>query len=110
MALPKPSGDFEWVQESWGAALRCASLAAIAPHCFSTRALVLEGAPDEDHESWKALAGWRATRDQLVRAGVPTRQIQVCELCTFDHATLFHSYRRDRQRAGRLVAGIRSRG
>ena len=262
MSLPKPSGDFEWVQESWGAALRCASLAAIAPHCFSTRALVLEGAPDEDHESWKALAGavgvgvdalvrmrqvhradvfdaeekgvgwahptpfssaykdwpeadiamsgnpelalsvraadcvpvlladrrtgvvaavhagwrgtaagavqvavralqskhgtrpidiiaaagpsigpccyevgdnlaaefaahpdapewftgerkprldlWRATRDQLVRAGVPTRQIQVCELCTFDHATLFHSYRRDGKRAGRVAAAVRS--
>ena len=48
MALPKPSGDFEWVQESWGAALRCAPLAAIAPHCFSTRELALEGARDDD--------------------------------------------------------------
>ncbi len=37
MSLPKPSGEFEWVQESWGAALRCRPLAAIAPHYFSTR-------------------------------------------------------------------------
>jgi hypothetical protein len=37
MFLPKPSGEFEWVQESWGAALRCHPLAAIARHYFSTR-------------------------------------------------------------------------
>src|SRR5687768_13384663 len=37
MSLPKPSGEFEWVQESWGAALRCRPLAAMAPHYFSTR-------------------------------------------------------------------------
>jgi YfiH family protein len=51
---------------------------------------------------------WRATRDQLARAGVPPQQVHVCELCTFDHPTLFHSYRRDGARAGRLVAAIRS--
>lgn len=51
---------------------------------------------------------WRATRDQLARAGVPPQQIHVCELCTFDHPPLFHSYRRDGTRAGRLVAAIRS--
>jgi hypothetical protein len=56
MALPKPSGDFEWVQESWGAALRCTPLAAIAPHCFSTRDLVLEGVRDDDHKGWENLA------------------------------------------------------
>ena len=37
MSLPKPSGEFEWVQESWGAALRCHPLAEVARHCFSTR-------------------------------------------------------------------------
>ena len=46
---------------------------------------------------------WRATRDQLERAGVPAAQIHVCALCTFDHPALFHSYRRDGARAGRLV-------
>jgi YfiH family protein len=51
---------------------------------------------------------WRATRDQLARAGVPPRQIHVCALCTFDHPALFHSYRRDGNNAGRLVAAIRS--
>jgi polyphenol oxidase len=50
---------------------------------------------------------WRANRDQLVRAGVPAGQIHVSALCTFDHPALFHSYRRDGGRAGRLVAAIR---
>jgi polyphenol oxidase len=51
---------------------------------------------------------WRATRDQLARAGVPADQIHVCALCTCDHAAVFHSYRRDGKGAGRLVAAIRS--
>src|SRR5688572_32202959 len=56
MSLPQPSGDFEWVQESWGAALRCRPLAEIARHTFSTRELALEGASDADTGSWYALA------------------------------------------------------
>lgn len=266
MSLPQPSGDFEWVQESWGAALRCRPLAEIARHTFSTRELALEGASDADTGSWYALAHslgveleslarmrqvhcadvfvarkgvgwvlrsegsgkplappvdewpeadiavtddssvalsvraadcvpvlmadrrtgavaavhaggkgtaagaamvavralmskygsqpediiaavgpsigpchyqvgrelidqfsahadapawftrdgqprldlWRATRDQLARAHVPSTQIHVCALCTFDHPALFHSYRRDGKHAGRLVAAIRS--
>jgi copper oxidase (laccase) domain-containing protein len=51
---------------------------------------------------------WRATRDQLGRAGVPPGQIHVAELCTFHHPAVFHSYRRDGKEAGRLVAAIRS--
>jgi YfiH family protein len=253
MPLPKPSGDFEWVQESWGTALRCAPLADVAPHIFSTRDLVLEDGdvapagwaalaravggsadslvrmrqvhcagvfvadrapvaaakaewPEADiavsvepgvvlavraadcvpvlladrqsgavaavHAGWRGTAAgaaksavealqarygtrphdlaaavgpsigpccyevgahlrgefashpradawfsalptphldlWTATRDQLEDAGVSGRHIHVCRLCTFDHPALFHSYRRDGTRAGRLVAAIRS--
>jgi polyphenol oxidase len=264
MSLPKPSGEFEWVQEPWGTALRCRPLADVARHCFSTRELHLEGVradgpagwaalanaleveldllarmrqvhcagvfearktnrdpfssadhekgsrftnwPEADiavtddpsvalsvraadcapilladrrtgaaaavHAGWKGTAAgavmvavqsltsryrtraedviaavgpcigpccyevgpeladefsshadastwfsdgakphldlWRATRDQLIRAGVPPPQIHVCALCTFDHPSLFHSYRRDGASAGRLVAAIRS--
>ncbi len=253
-SLPKPSGDFEWAQASWGAILRCGPLADVASHCFSTRDLTLEGVRDDDPEEWEMLGGamgvelgalvrmrqvhgadvfvagkgvgrtpfsewpeadiaisddpsvalsvraadcvpilladrrrgavaavhagwkgtaagavmvavraltsefgthpadvvaavgpsigaccyevgtdlaghfsahpdasrwfsrhekpqldlWRATRDQLERAGVPASQIHVSALCTFDHPELFHSYRRDGKRAGRLVAAIRS--
>ena len=250
MSLPQPSGEFEWVQESWGAALRCRPLAGVARHCFSTRELELEGGRPGPSQNWSTLAGslgvapdslvrmrqghcadvfeapqnrqdswpeadiavtgdpsvavsvraadcvpllladrrggsvaavhagwkgtaagaaiiavrsltsrygsrpadviaavgpsigpccyevgpelashfsshpdaatwfsagvnphldlWRATRDQLARAGVPADQIHVCALCTFDHPALFHSYRRDGVHAGRLVAAIRS--
>ncbi len=262
LAFPKPSGEFEWVQASWGAALRCGPLADIARHYFTTRDLRLEGS-DEDLESWNVLARaldieidtlvrlrqvhgaevfaaekgsgshfrgqqrkslpepfpeadiavsddpslalsvraadcvpilladrcrpavaavhagwkgtaagaamaavralaarfgsepadlvaavgpsigpccyevgpdlqrhfaahpeasrwfssnearprldlWRASRDQLERAGVPSAQIHVSALCTFDHPALFPSYRRDGRIAGRLVAAIRS--
>ena len=239
MSLPKPSGEFEWVQESWGAALRCRPLAAMAPHYFSTRqhapeqtladalgvdldalvrmqqvhradVFVAKGRPlskpeadiavtDDPsialsvrvadcvpvlladrrtgavaaiHAGWKGTAAgavivaiesltsmyssdpgdvvaavgpsigpccyevgpdlaehfsshaeavtwftrdakphldlWRATRDQLARAGMRPEHIHVSELCTFDHPTLFHSYRREGTSAGRLVAAIRS--
>ena len=271
MTLPKPSGEFEWVQEPWGAALRCRPLSNVARHCFSTRELHLEGVGADSAPGWTALAQalgvevdvlvrmrqvhcagvfearaengvgrvfpeprmgktlptplspfsewpeadiavtddpsvalsvraadcvpilladrrtgtaaavhagwqgtakgaamvavqaltsrygtrpqdmiaavgpcigpccyevgaeladrfsshadasdwfsadarphldlWRATRDQLQRAGVPPKQIHVCALCTFDHPELFHSYRRDGAKAGRLVAAIRS--
>jgi YfiH family protein len=239
MSLPKPSCEFEWVQAPWGTALRCAPLAAIAPHYFSTRhdapeatladalgvgldalvrmqqvhradVFVAKGRPSSKpeadiavtndpsialsvrmadcvpvlladrhtgaiaaiHAGWKGTAAgavmaavdalalsyltkpgdiiaavgpsigpccyevsseladrfsshqeaatwftreakphldlWRATRDQLARAGVSPEDIHVAALCTFDHPTLFHSYRRDGTRAGRLVAAIRS--
>ena len=256
MSLPKPSGDFEWVQDSWGVSLRCRPLAMSAHHLFSTRDLRFEGTredasagweqlatalgvetaalvrmrqvhcahvfdegggsrflsglsgdwPEADiavtidpsvavsvrsadcvpillsdprtgavaavHAGWKGTAEgavmeairamtsryrtrpgdviaavgpsigpccyevgpelgarfsahpeaaswfthdakphldlWRATRDQLARAGVLVQQINVCELCTFHHPALFHSYRRDGASAGRLVAAIRS--
>src|SRR6185503_9510087 len=54
--LPQPSGDFEWVQAPWGAALRCRPLEAIAPHWFTTRDLALDGVRDEDAGSWQVLS------------------------------------------------------
>jgi YfiH family protein len=52
---------------------------------------------------------WRATRDQLLSAGLGPEHIHVSELCTASHPELFHSYRRDGKAAGRLVAVIRPR-
>ncbi|MCM3878763.1 MAG: peptidoglycan editing factor PgeF [Vicinamibacterales bacterium] len=258
MILPKPTGEFEWTQESWGSALRCTALATTARHLFSTRQLTIPGSPTEDTASWSVLARaldldssrnalvclrqvhragvfeaaaeiaarspvaewpeadiaisrdaavgvtvraadcvpvlladrvtgavsaihagwrgtaagavgaaveamttrfgteprnvvaavgpsigpccytvgeelpgkftshrdaqrwftrtrdglrldlWRATRDQLERAGVSAGNVHVSGLCTFDHPGIFHSYRRDGHKAGRLVAAIRA--
>ena len=64
MSLPQPSGDFEWVQESWGLVLRCSALAAVAPHCFSTRDLDL----DNGSTGWHDLArGMGVNASSLVR-------------------------------------------
>jgi purine-nucleoside/S-methyl-5'-thioadenosine phosphorylase / adenosine deaminase len=257
MTLPKPTGEFEWTQESWGPALRCTALANAAQHCFSTLPPGLSGAPREDagslaalahalnlhdakseqivrlrqvhragvfdasreaiagpghadwpeaditvsrdsslvltvraadcvpvlladratgavsaiHAGWRGTAAgavlaavqalsekfgtepanivaavgpaigpccytvgeelvqkfaahsdaprwfnragglrldlWQATRDQLERSGVAPRNIHVSQLCTFEHAGVFPSYRRDGKAAGRLTAAIR---
>jgi YfiH family protein len=48
MSLPDIPDDFEWTTESWGAALRCRPLAAIAPHLFTTRQLSLTPPGDTD--------------------------------------------------------------
>lgn len=50
---------------------------------------------------------WRASRDQLERAGVPTDRIFVSRLCTACHAGWFHSYRREGAGTGRLAGFIR---
>ena len=45
-------------------------------------------------------------RRQLLAAGVPERQIYVAGLCTACHPDLFHSFRRDREKAGRMISVI----
>jgi YfiH family protein len=50
LTLPQPNGEFEWVQASWGPALRCRAIRA--PHLFSTRALELR----RNHDGWQQLA------------------------------------------------------
>ena len=46
MSLPPIPDTFEWTTESWGAALRCTALGAIAPHLFTTRQLSLTSPED----------------------------------------------------------------
>jgi YfiH family protein len=46
MSLPPVPQAFEWTTESWGAALRCRPLGAIAPHLFTTRQLSLASPGD----------------------------------------------------------------
>jgi polyphenol oxidase len=52
---------------------------------------------------------WRANRDQLLAAGVPASSIHVARLCTACHPGRFFSYRREGERAGRMLAAIRRR-
>lgn len=46
-------------------------------------------------------------RRQLLEAGVPETQLEVLGGCTACGATRFHSFRRDKQNAGRLISYIR---
>jgi YfiH family protein len=88
---------------------------SIGPCCYTVgEELIQKFASHPDSSRWFNRAGglrlnlWQATRDQLERAGVTPRNIHVCELCTFDHAGVFPSYRREGKAAGRLTAASRS--
>jgi len=48
-------------------------------------------------------------RRQLGRIDGTVGQLAVCGLCTVCHSDLFHSYRRDRDEAGRMISAIRIR-
>jgi YfiH family protein len=49
---------------------------------------------------------FEANGRQLGQLGVKPCQIVLSRVCTSDDARLFHSYRRDRDKAGRMVSGI----
>jgi hypothetical protein len=51
---------------------------------------------------------WRATREQLLGAGVMPDNIHVAGLCTKTHAHVFHSYRVLGAEAGRMIGIIRA--
>ena len=57
-------------------------------------------------DRWK-LDLWEANRSALLDAGVLTEAIHVAGLCTFHHADVFHSYRREGAHSGRMFAAIR---
>jgi purine-nucleoside/S-methyl-5'-thioadenosine phosphorylase / adenosine deaminase len=50
----------------------------------------------------------RANRDQLIGAGVPPDSIFDSGLCTRTHHARLHSYRAERERAGRMLGAIRA--
>ena len=51
---------------------------------------------------------WRATRDQLRRAGLEDANIHLSRLCTACHVDVFCSYRKEGETTGRLAAVIKS--
>src|SRR6266545_227370 len=46
---------------------------------------------------------WTANSDQLIAAGLPRAHVHVARLCTKTHASLLHSYRVDKEDAGRMA-------
>ena len=52
---------------------------------------------------------WTANEDQLIAAGVRRDNVHAARLCTKTHAGVFHSYRAEREHAGRMVAIITPR-
>lgn len=84
---------------------------AIGPCCYEVGAEVasefsaifpeLASAPERTHLDLE-----EANRRVLVAAGVPVEQIRAARLCTRCRADYFHSYRRDAQRAGRMLTAI----
>lgn len=63
VTLPAPAAGFHWSREPWGPALRCAPLAAVSQHLFTSRQLALP-APD----GWQhALSSIGAGPERLMR-------------------------------------------
>ena len=56
MELPSPDPAFRWSHESWGAALRCRPLEAMAQHLFTTKQLQLRPAQDQAR-AWEQVVG-----------------------------------------------------
>ena len=50
---------------------------------------------------------WEANQTVLIEAGIQEENIEVMGLCSFEHADLFYSARRDGIDTGRMVTGIR---
>jgi YfiH family protein len=48
-----------------------------------------------------------SNRRQLIEAGVVSKTIYTAKLCTVCHPAEFHSFRRDREKAGRMISVIR---
>jgi YfiH family protein len=53
--VPLP-GAFEWARYPWGPAIRCRPLAAVADHCFTTRAPVFGSGPLTPGDGWHRVA------------------------------------------------------
>ncbi|HLF20804.1 MAG TPA: peptidoglycan editing factor PgeF [Bacteroidota bacterium] len=43
---------------------------------------------------------------QLVTSGIPKDNLEICPYCTICHPESFHSYRRDKERSGRMMGVI----
>jgi len=54
----------------------------------------------------KLLNLWKANFIQLTQSGIPEKNIELAELCTYSNPSLFFSARRDGAKTGRMATGI----
>ena len=87
--------------------IRCFLGPAIGKCCYEVDWEVAQNIDDKakekmDYDKWKVdLYG--QIRYQLIELGVPTNSIRVSNICTYESPGC-HSYRRDRENAGRMYA------
>lgn len=89
---------------------------SIGPHigvcCYEVGEEVVEmyGQPSlfERRPEWRKphLDLAEANRRQLVASGIPSEQVEISSLCTSCRGAFFFSYRRDGQKAGRMLSVI----
>jgi len=71
---------------------------------FSNSPALLKPSLNEGHAYFDL---WEANQTILLEAGLQEENIEVMGLCTFEHADLFFSARRDGTDTGRMLSGIR---
>lgn len=49
---------------------------------------------------------WKINHQILIDSGIPEKQIEIAEMCTYSNPDLFYSARRDGVKTGRLATGI----
>ena len=76
---------------------------------IGTPAHGVPGAPPPNGAPSLFLDTWAANADQLSAAGIPASAVHVSRLCTSCHRDVFHSYRVEGSRAGRMAGIIRRR-
>jgi YfiH family protein len=81
--------------------------------CYVVGSDVAEGFPREFRieDSGRTFLDLKATNAaQLIEAGISRDAIEMSQHCTIGDTHLFHSYRRDKERSGRMMAVIGLRG
>jgi YfiH family protein len=77
---------FEWARYAWGPAIRCRALAAVADHCFTTRAPVLGPGPLSAGDGWHQVAlAMRVPPSSIVRL----RQVHGTRVVTVSRRQVF---------------------
>lgn len=82
-----------------GASVCCYKVGGEVASTFDSRFVAMN-----DGSAYLDLKG--ANAHQLLEVGVPQPQIEASPYCTISDSQLFHSYRRDRDRSGRMMGVI----